>query len=136
MKRRVVLWGVLALLLIGLAYSGPAGAQQPVVIKLGNVQEVGQTVQIGLKKFADLVAERTNNQIQVQIFPASQLGTEQEILEGSSSAPSTCSKGALAPSAGSCRSWRLSLPRTSGEMLITCSRRSAAPSVPAWLTAW
>jgi tripartite ATP-independent transporter DctP family solute receptor len=82
MKRRVVLWGVLALLLIGLAYSGPAGAQQPVVIKLGNVQEVGQTVQIGLKKFADLVAERTNNQIQVQIFPASQLGTEQEILEG------------------------------------------------------
>jgi len=68
--------------MIGLACSGPAGAQQPIVIKLGNVQEVGQTVQIGLKKFADLVAERTNNQIQVQIFPASQLGTEQEILEG------------------------------------------------------
>lgn len=82
MTRRVVLWGVLAVLVIGLTYSGPAGAQQPIVIKLGNVQEVGQTVQTGLKKFADLVAERTNNQIQVQIFPASQLGTEQEILEG------------------------------------------------------
>jgi tripartite ATP-independent transporter DctP family solute receptor len=82
MKRRVVLWGVLALLLIGLAYSGPAGAQQPVVIKLGNVQPADMPVNIGLRKFADLVAERTKNQIQVQVFPASQLGTEQEILEG------------------------------------------------------
>jgi len=55
---------------------------QQVVIKLGNVQEVGQTVNIGLKKFADLVAERTKGQVQVQVFPASQLGSEQEILEG------------------------------------------------------
>ncbi len=78
----LVVLGALVAVLAGFAAPGPAGAQQPVVIKLGNVQEVGQTVQIGLKKFADLVAERTKNQIQVQIFPASQLGTEQEILEG------------------------------------------------------
>jgi len=82
MTRRVVLWGVLAVLVIGLTYSGPAGAQQPIVIKLGNVQAPADIVQTGLKKFADLVAERTKNQIQVQIFPASQLGTEQELLEG------------------------------------------------------
>jgi tripartite ATP-independent transporter DctP family solute receptor len=78
----VVRWGVLAVLVIGLTYSGPAGAQQPIVIKLGNVQAPADIVQTGLKKFADLVAERTKNQIQVQIFPASQLGTEQELLEG------------------------------------------------------
>lgn len=82
MTRRVVLWGVLAVLVIGLTYSGPAGAQQPIVIKLGNVQAPADIVQTGLKKFADLVAERTKNQIQIQIFPASQLGTEQELLEG------------------------------------------------------
>ena len=82
MTHRVVLWGVLAVLVIGLTYSGPAGAQQPIVIKLGNVQAPADIVQTGLKKFADLVAERTKNQIQVQIFPASQLGTEQELLEG------------------------------------------------------
>ncbi len=80
MKHGIVIGALLAVGMFLLAPAAPA--QQPIVIKLGNVQEVGQTVQVGLKKFADLVAERTKNQIQVQIFPASQLGTEQEILEG------------------------------------------------------
>ena len=79
MKRGIVIGALLA---VGALFVGPAEAQQSVVVKLGNVQEVGQTVNIGLKKFADLVSERTKGQIQVQIFPASQLGTEQEILEG------------------------------------------------------
>jgi tripartite ATP-independent transporter DctP family solute receptor len=82
MTRRVVPWGVIAILVIGLAHSGPAAAQQPIVIKLGNVQATADIVQTGLKKFADVVAERTKGQIQIQIFPASQLGTEQELLEG------------------------------------------------------
>jgi TRAP-type transport system periplasmic protein len=82
MQRHTVLWMVIALLLIGVAGPGSSEAQQPIVIKLGNVQSTEDIVQTGLKKFADLVAERTKGQIQVQIFPASQLGTEQELLEG------------------------------------------------------
>jgi len=81
MKRGVVT-GAMLVIAVGLLAWAPAEAQQPVVVKLGNVQEINQTVNIGLKKFADLVSERTKSQIQVQIFPASQLGTEQEILEG------------------------------------------------------
>jgi TRAP-type transport system periplasmic protein len=69
-------------LLVFAALPDPADAQQPVIIKLGNVQATADIVQTGLKKFADLVAERTKGQVQVQIFPASQLGTEQELLEG------------------------------------------------------
>jgi len=57
-------------------------SKDPIVLKLGNVQATADIVQTGLKKFADLVGERTKGQIQVQIFPASQLGTEQELLEG------------------------------------------------------
>jgi tripartite ATP-independent transporter DctP family solute receptor len=52
------------------------------VIKLGNVQPPAMIVQKGLQRFADLVAERTGGELKVEIFPASQLGTEQEILEG------------------------------------------------------
>jgi tripartite ATP-independent transporter DctP family solute receptor len=81
MKRGIVL-GVLLAIGIVLLGSEPVPAQQPIVIKLGNVQATADIVQAGLKKFADLVAERTKGQIQVQIFPASQLGTEQELLEG------------------------------------------------------
>jgi tripartite ATP-independent transporter DctP family solute receptor len=82
MIRRIVLAVMVMALLIGLGGPVPAQAQQPIVIKLGNVQATGDIVQTGLKKFADLVGERTKSQIQVQIFPASQLGTEQELLEG------------------------------------------------------
>jgi tripartite ATP-independent transporter DctP family solute receptor len=81
MKRGVVIGAVLAMALAVLG-SPAAQAQQPIVIKLGNVQATADIVQTGLKKFADLVGERTKGQVQVQIFPASQLGTEQELLEG------------------------------------------------------
>lgn len=52
------------------------------VLKLGNVQAPGMPVQTGLKKFSDLVKERSKGEVEVQIFPAAQLGSEQEILEG------------------------------------------------------
>lgn len=82
MKRFVLVIATLAVVLVGLSSPGPAQAQQPIVIKLGNVQPADMPVNIGLRKFADIVTEKTKNQIQVQVFPASQLGTEQEILEG------------------------------------------------------
>jgi tripartite ATP-independent transporter DctP family solute receptor len=82
MKREAVLWVLAAMLLAGTGGLQTVAAQQPVVIKLGNVHQVDLPIQVGLKKYADLVAERTKNQIQIQVFPASQLGTEQELLEG------------------------------------------------------
>lgn len=81
MHRNVMLAGaVLALVAaLGIA-SEPASAQT--TLRLGNVQPPGMIVQQGLQRFADLVAERTDGKVEIQIFPASQLGTEQEILEG------------------------------------------------------
>jgi TRAP-type transport system periplasmic protein len=61
---------------------GPAPAAAETVIKLGNVQPPNMIVQQGLQRFADLVAERSDGELKVEIFPASQLGTEQETLEG------------------------------------------------------
>jgi tripartite ATP-independent transporter DctP family solute receptor len=65
--------------LTGLAL--PAHSEK-MVLKLGNVQAPGMAVQTGLKRMADLVRERTNGEIDIQVFPAAQLGSEQEILEG------------------------------------------------------
>ena len=55
---------------------------EPAVLKLGNVQAPAAVVQKGLQRFADLAQERTGGAVEVKVFPASQLGTEQEILEG------------------------------------------------------
>ena len=69
----------ISLLFFALALA-PAG--HSMVLKLGNVQPPTMIVQQGLKYFADSVYKRTNGEIEIQVFPASQLGTEQEILEG------------------------------------------------------
>src|SRR3954454_10796285 len=65
-----------------LGFLAPAAEAATTVLKLGNVQPAGMVVQQGLQRFADLVKERTGGAVEVQIFPASQLGSEQEILEG------------------------------------------------------
>jgi tripartite ATP-independent transporter DctP family solute receptor len=52
------------------------------VLKLGNVQAPGMPVQTGLKRMAELVKERTNGAVVIEIYPAAQLGSELEILEG------------------------------------------------------
>lgn len=83
MKRsmRISLCFALALALtMGLA--GRGYTSDRLVLKLGNVQPPTMIVQKGLQRFADLVKERTKGEIEIQVFPASQLGTEQEILEG------------------------------------------------------
>jgi TRAP-type transport system periplasmic protein len=82
MGYRVVLCMAAAITLNVVAGPGTPAAQQPVIIKLGNVHQVDLPIQVGLKKFADLVALRTKGQLQIQLFMASQLGTEQELLEG------------------------------------------------------
>lgn len=69
-----------AALVVALAAGGATA--QTKVLRLGNVQPPTMIVQDGLHHFADLVRERTGGEIDIQIFPASQLGTEQEILEG------------------------------------------------------
>jgi len=59
-----------------------AGSGEKVVIKLGHHHTVGSQVDNFAKKFAELVAQKTNGQAEVQIFPAAQLGQEAEAVEG------------------------------------------------------
>jgi len=69
------------LALIGGLFS-PVTANAKTILKLANVQAPGMPVQTGLKRLSDLVRERTHGEVEIEIFPAAQLGSEQEILEG------------------------------------------------------
>jgi tripartite ATP-independent transporter DctP family solute receptor len=80
LRRRLIGIATACAALAVVQHTPPASAET--VIKLGNVQPPAMIVQKGLQRFADLVAERTGGELKVEIFPASQLGTEQEILEG------------------------------------------------------
>lgn len=62
----------------------PSGMAQtkPVVLKAGHVSSTIYPHHIGLVKLAEEVKKRTGGQIEIQIFPLSQLGNERDLTEG------------------------------------------------------
>ena len=69
---------------IGIAgWHGEAAAQgSKMVFKLAHVYNPGHAWDEGAKLAAKRVSEKTNGQIEIQVFPSSQLGTEEQITEG------------------------------------------------------
>lgn len=57
-------------------------AQGKTVLKLGHALPDGHSIDIATKEFAKIVEERSDGTLEIQIFPASQLGNEKDMLEG------------------------------------------------------
>jgi tripartite ATP-independent transporter DctP family solute receptor len=76
-RRFALAGGVLAGL--GLA-TVPAAAQQ--TLRLGHNISTSSPYHLAAEHFARLVAERTNNALRVQVFPAGALGNERDMIEG------------------------------------------------------
>lgn len=53
-----------------------------ITIRVGHVLAPTHPYQLGLEKFAELVAEKTNGKVKVQAFHSSQLGNERDMVEG------------------------------------------------------
>ncbi|HMB32072.1 MAG TPA: DctP family TRAP transporter solute-binding subunit [Desulfohalobiaceae bacterium] len=76
-------------LIIGLAVStvffqGPAFAKDEdvVVLKLGHVAVPDNPYALGAAKFAELVNEKTDGKVVIKLFPNSQLGNQEKLIEG------------------------------------------------------
>jgi TRAP-type transport system periplasmic protein len=81
---RVILTVVLgSILVLGSAGAQNAVAEPSTVLKMGHCcpNENSGTGQ-GLLKWAELVAERTNGRVKIEVFPSLQLGSEPQMLEG------------------------------------------------------
>lgn len=61
--------------------SAPASAEK-FVLKLGHIATETQPYHEAAVKFSEMVKERTNGNVDIQIFPASQLGGQRDLLEG------------------------------------------------------
>ncbi|MDR7521808.1 MAG: DctP family TRAP transporter solute-binding subunit [Armatimonadota bacterium] len=70
----VTVVAVLALL-VGIQ---PLAAQQRIVIRFGTNNPVGHPVDVGARKAADIIAQRSGGRIQLQVFPGDQLGSQAE----------------------------------------------------------
>ncbi len=69
---------------LGLAFAGPAAAQQKHVIKIGWVtpDSPQDPYATGARTFKQAVERQSNGRIEVQLFPNRQLGDEKPMLEG------------------------------------------------------
>jgi len=57
-------------------------SSETINIRVGHVLAPTHPYQLGLEKFAELVAEKTDGRVQVQAFHSSQLGNERDMVEG------------------------------------------------------
>ncbi|MDR2788180.1 MAG: DctP family TRAP transporter solute-binding subunit [Candidatus Accumulibacter sp.] len=77
MKKRFLFLKAIA---FSLALSGSAVAAT--VLKLGHIAESTNPYGMGADHFAELVKEKSKGDIEVKVFPSSQLGTQKELIEG------------------------------------------------------
>lgn len=80
MRKMIVVLASLAFL--GLAFSGGAEAADSYRLKLGHTGAPSHHYQTICTLFAKKVAERTGGKVQIDVFPADQLGKQLESVEG------------------------------------------------------
>ncbi|HWR10697.1 MAG TPA: TRAP transporter substrate-binding protein [Rectinemataceae bacterium] len=79
MKRKVVV--VLVAVLMIVAFTAQAVAQKTITIRYADVQAENDTETLAARKFAELVAKKSNGRIEVKVFPAGQLGDMKDIMQ-------------------------------------------------------
>ena len=79
---RVVAFALALLVALGLVVSAGPAAAQAIKLRAGHDQPVGSMYDEGHKMFKKLVEERSGGRIQVDVFPAAQLGSEVAMMEG------------------------------------------------------
>jgi len=72
---------ILALTVSVVLLSSPLNAKGPIIIKGGHNGTTNHLFHIGWVKWAEVVKEKTNGQVVMEIYPSEQLGTEQKMLD-------------------------------------------------------
>ena len=67
---------------VGVLVSASLAMAAPITLKLGHIAEPSNPYGMGADHFAQLVKERSNGQIDIQVFPSSQLGNQRDLVEG------------------------------------------------------
>ena len=80
LARRISGWLVVAVLVLGLP--GISWSGEAKVAKLGLIAPMGHPVQQASERLSKLVAERTQNRLQIQVFPGGTLGGEIDLRDG------------------------------------------------------
>ena len=80
--RRVLIVGCAALGALGLAGFAQAQSKAKYTARIGHLEAPTQPRHQGLVKVAETVRQRTNGEVEFQLFPSSQLGNARQMIEG------------------------------------------------------
>ncbi len=81
MKKAVLIFLLISTLSYGLFARGNSGKEKIYQVKLGLLHPSGHPNTLGAEKLAELLKEKTGNQIQLSVFPSSQLGNEKDMFD-------------------------------------------------------
>ncbi|WP_260983607.1 TRAP transporter substrate-binding protein [Cytobacillus oceanisediminis] len=62
--------------------SGSSGEEKQVTLKLGHIAAENDPWHLGAKKFAELVEEKTNGSVKIDLYASSTLGNDRDLIEG------------------------------------------------------
>ncbi len=82
MTRRITLLTLYTIMVVVLLGVTTSAATKPVILKWGHCQPVGHPATTASELVAKLVNEKTNGQVKIEIYPASQLGSAHEQIQG------------------------------------------------------
>jgi tripartite ATP-independent transporter DctP family solute receptor len=73
---------ILTLIVLGLLIGGVVQAKdETIVIQAGYANNPGEPVDLAMHKWAELLAERTDGKIKMNLYPSSQLGSKSELID-------------------------------------------------------
>lgn len=81
-RRRILAAALTASLALAFGTAAQAQPKAKYTMKIGHLEAPTQPRHQGLLKVADLVKQRTNGEVEIQLFPASQLGNARQMVEG------------------------------------------------------
>ncbi|WP_423408317.1 TRAP transporter substrate-binding protein [Heyndrickxia sp. MSNUG] len=64
------------------ASGSSGGSDKPVKLKLGHIAAENDPWHLGAKKFAELVKEKTNGSVEIDLYASSTLGNDRDLIEG------------------------------------------------------
>jgi C4-dicarboxylate-binding protein DctP len=80
--RRSLIIASASLIALGMAGAAHAQSKAKYVVKIGHLEAPTQPRHQALLKVSELVKQRTNGEVEFQLFPASQLGNARQMVEG------------------------------------------------------
>jgi len=80
--RKVCFVALMGLCVVSLFLGASFAQEKPVVLKFGNSYPVDHPSNVGARKMAEIVAAKTNGKLKIELYPAGQLGSDKDNIEG------------------------------------------------------